>query len=72
MFLMLGMLNAITSASGMMIVMLNVVNNIINVIICGNVHRMYLNEIKFIKITKQQPEREKKNHKIRITKSAVC
>ena len=46
MFLMLGMLNAITSASGMMIVMLNVVNNIINVIICGNVHRMYLNEIK--------------------------
>ena len=70
---MLGMLNAITSASGMMIVMLNVVNNIINVIICGNVHRMYLNEIKFYKkITKQQPEREKKNHKIRITKSAVC
>lgn len=46
---MLGMLNAITSASGMMIVMLNVVNNIINVIICGNVHRMYLNEIKHYK-----------------------
>lgn len=62
MFLMLGMLNAITSASGMMIVMLNVVNNIINVIICGNVHRMYLNEIKFYKNNKTTTrEREKKS-----------